>query len=95
MENNQKSPARKGKLDYCPCGRALPIDDKQDTCDVCLIADEVMEKFGEALVRHFPMATSGDLSPERTLALTQALEKAILEWIWNNVVDRSDDGGVV
>jgi hypothetical protein len=54
-----------------------------------------MEKFGEALVRHFPMATSGDLSPERTLALTQALEKAILEWIWNNVVDRSDDGGVV
>jgi hypothetical protein len=52
--------------------------------DLTLLADEALEAFWSTLVRHFPDATTGDLSPERTIGLQLAAEEAIKEWIGNN-----------
>ncbi len=46
---------------------------------------EADDAFWAVIVRHFPEAKNGDLSPERTIALTQAAEEAVEEWIGNNV----------
>ena len=56
-------------------------------CEVCVIVDEAMHALGEILIQHFPATTTGDLSPERKVALTEALDAAITEWIGNNAVD--------
>ena len=47
--------------------------------------------FGRVLVRRFPQATTGDLSPERTIGLVLAIEQAAEEWIENNVIAADDD----
>ena len=52
--------------------------------DLTLLADEALEAFWSTLARHFPDATTGDLSPERTIGLQLAAEEAIKEWIESN-----------
>ncbi len=49
------------------------------------VTDEAMDAFGEILVRNFPEATSGDLSPEITMQLVFAMEAAIKQWVSANV----------
>lgn len=50
------------------------------------LTDEALEAFWEVVVKHFPQATTGDLSPMRTIELSLAAEAAIEEWISNNVL---------
>jgi hypothetical protein len=52
--------------------------------DLTLLADEALEAFWSTLAHHFPDATAGDLSPERTIGLQMAAEEAIKEWIESN-----------
>ncbi len=87
MENNQTSPATGPAV--CPhCRRAARpglTTAEEPACGLCPLVDEAWEAVGQILLRHFPQARYGDLSPGRTLALTTALEGAIEEWIDNNV----------
>jgi len=49
------------------------------------IAEDAMLAFWAVVAKRFPDATSGDLSIERTVALTITAEAAIREWVQNNV----------
>ena len=49
------------------------------------LASEALNAFWEVVVRHYPQAETGDLSPWTTVKLTLAAENAIEEWIWANV----------
>jgi hypothetical protein len=49
------------------------------------LVQEADDAFWEVIVRHFPQARSGDLSPLATVQLTRAQEAAVAEWISNNV----------
>jgi hypothetical protein len=49
------------------------------------MTEEALAAFWQVIVRHFPRATTGDLSVARTVALDQAAIAAIKEWIENNV----------
>jgi hypothetical protein len=53
--------------------------------DLTTVAYVAREAFWQVVVKHFPTATSGDLSPLTTLHLHQAEEEAIAEWVWANV----------
>lgn len=55
------------------------------------LADEALDAFWQVIVRHYPEATTGDLSPDRTIRLQLAAEAAIEEWVDNNVVPQQDD----
>ena len=48
------------------------------------------EAFWKVIVEHFPEATSGDLSPLRTVRFDDAVEDAVCEWVDNNVLDGHD-----
>jgi hypothetical protein len=50
-----------------------------------VLIDEALTAFWEVVVRHYPQAEIGDLSPWATIKLTLAAENAIEEWIDNNV----------
>ena len=52
---------------------------------IAALANEALNAFWEVVVRHYPQAESGDLSPWATIKLTLAAENAIEEWIGNNV----------
>jgi hypothetical protein len=54
-------------------------------CTLCDLADEALGAFWEVIVRRFPEAKYGDLSPGRTVALDDTAREAIEEWIRNNV----------
>src|SRR5688572_23046633 len=49
------------------------------------IAEDAMLAFWAVVAKRFPDATSGDLSIERTVALTMTAHAAIREWVQNNV----------
>lgn len=49
------------------------------------ITDEALDAFWEVLVKRFPQAKTGDLSPLATIALQIAAEDAVCEWVNNNV----------
>jgi hypothetical protein len=49
------------------------------------LADEALEAFWSVIVKHYPEARSGDLSPASTIGLQNAAESAIEEWIASNV----------
>jgi len=66
-----------------------PPRPRTDGSDVEALAAEALDAFWEVVARHFPRATTGDLSPERTLAMEQATEDAIGEWVTNNVLPRT------
>ena len=53
--------------------------------DLKTVADEANEAFWQVVVKRFPTATSGDLSPLTTVRLHLAEEEAIAEWVWANV----------
>lgn len=47
--------------------------------DSSSLAEKALDAFWEIVVRHYPEAKTGDLSPLTTLALTEAAEVAIAE----------------
>jgi len=86
MTTNEPSPASKtcSQCDRSPIpGDAL--------CRYCILEVEACEAFWEVIVRHFPDAKSGDLSPERTIRQRMANVDAIEEWIRNNVLPQGAD----
>jgi len=48
-------------------------------------ADEALDAFWQVVVKRYPEAKTGDLSPLTTIQLQIATENAIEEWIDNNV----------
>jgi hypothetical protein len=52
---------------------------------------EAEDAFWQVVAKHFPVATTGDLSPWATFRLSQAQEEAVTEWIGNNVTSRPGD----
>lgn len=86
MEHNETSPAEK----QChQCHRPAEPDDGR--CRYCILEVEASEAFWAVLVRHFPEAKFGDLSPERTIRQIVANVDAIEEWISNNVETEEED----
>ena len=49
------------------------------------LAEDAMQAFWSVVAESFPEATTGDLSIERTIALTLTAQAAIREWVQNNV----------
>jgi hypothetical protein len=60
--------------------------------DLESLVREADDAFWAVIARRFPAAISGDLSPERTVALSTAAEQAVSEWIENNVNTQHGDG---
>jgi hypothetical protein len=58
------------------------------------LADEALDAFWQVVVKRFPEATTGDLSPLATFHLHQVAEAAIKEWIANNVTTQEADVAV-
>jgi hypothetical protein len=44
-----------------------------------------LDAFWREVANMYPAATTGDLSPERTLQLDDAAQNAVHEWVVNNV----------
>ena len=55
------------------------------------IVDEALEAFWDVVVKRFPEAETGDLSPGATIDLQMAAEDAVSEWIANNVTTQDCD----
>lgn len=53
--------------------------------DLRSITDEALDAFWEVIVKRYPQAKTGDLSPGETIALQLAAEDAVGEWVNNNV----------
>lgn len=49
------------------------------------MAEKALEAFWQVIVKYYPEAESGDLSPLTTVRLETAVEAAIEEWVWANV----------
>ena len=49
------------------------------------VANEALDAFWEVVVRHFPNAETGDLSPWSAIELQMAASNAVEEWVDNNV----------
>lgn len=58
--------------------------------DIKTIVQEADSAFWQVIVKHFPQAKTGDLSPDRTTALSIAQDQAVREWIDNNVPAKDD-----
>lgn len=80
----------------CPhCGK--PVEARNDepawkSCEPCDIAEATSWAFGRILVRRYPQAVSGDLSPGATFDMDRAVAAAAREWIDNNVLLEDTDG---
>lgn len=55
------------------------------------IVDEALEAFWDVVVKRFPEAETGDLSPGATIDLQITAEDAVGEWIANNVTTQDCD----
>lgn len=77
-----------GAKHCCHCSR--PVAPHEARCRYCILEVEASEAFWAVIVRHFPTAKYGDLSPERTIRQITANVDAIEEWISNNVPDEQD-----
>lgn len=64
---------------------------KPGECNVCVVVEDMDDAIGGVLVKHFPEAESGDVSPLVALALSQALTDLAKEWIPENVPGASDE----
>lgn len=53
--------------------------------DLRSVTDEALEAFWQVVVKRYPQAETGDLSPLTTIRLDKAAEVAIEEWVWANV----------
>ena len=51
------------------------------------------DAFWAAVAKEFPEATSGDLDPAITVALTQTMERAIRAWVEYNVTPEPNGRG--
>ncbi len=80
MATNESSPKEKTCFQ---CTRPVHGDDGR--CTYCILEAEASEAFWEVIVKHYPQAKGGDLSPERTVRQRSANADAIEEWISNNV----------
>ena len=49
------------------------------------LTDEALDAFWEVIVKRYPQAKTGDLSPGATIALQMAAEDAVGEWVNSNV----------
>jgi len=49
------------------------------------VTDEALDAFWDVIVKRYPQAVTGDLSPGATIALQMAAEDAAHEWIVSNV----------
>lgn len=49
------------------------------------VTDEALEAFWKIVVRKYPSAQTGDLSPGADHALKRAAEAAVSEWVKTNV----------
>lgn len=58
------------------------------TIDCKQITQEALDAFWQSVVRRYPEATTGDLSPLISCRLTEAAESAVKEWISANVLKR-------
>ena len=58
---------------------------KPGECNVCVVVDDMWEAVGGVLVKHFPEAVHGDVSPLVSIAVDQAHESLAKEWIPANV----------
>src|SRR4051812_17555272 len=58
---------------------------KPGVCNVCVVVQDMDEAIGDVLMKHFPEAESGDVSPLVEFALSEAHESLAQEWIDNNV----------
>ncbi len=55
------------------------------------LTNEALNAFWQVIVSRYPMAGTGDLSPEATIRLELAAEAAVEEWIMNNVSPQLTD----
>jgi hypothetical protein len=55
------------------------------------LVEEANMAFWDVIVKHFPKAKTGDLSPWTTIKLHQAQQEAVEEWIGNNFTTRPSD----
>jgi hypothetical protein len=55
------------------------------------LTEKALDAFWQTIVEQFPEATTGDLSPWATITLSLAAEKAVAEWIANNVTTQDCD----
>jgi hypothetical protein len=83
---NETSPAEESCFQ---CGR--PAGPDGGRCRHCILEVEACEAFWAVIVRQFPEAKSGDLSPERTIRQRMANVDAIAEWISNNAMPQELD----
>jgi hypothetical protein len=58
---------------------SLPHDELSE------LTDQALDAFWQVICHRFPQAKSGDLGPWPTIQLQIAAEKAVEEWIDNNV----------
>lgn len=58
--------------------------------DLSSLAEKALDAFWEVVIRHYPEAKTGDLSPLTTFTLTEVAEAAIAEWADNNAKPISD-----
>jgi hypothetical protein len=56
------------------------------------VMEEAQDAFWEVIVKRFPEAKTGDLSPERTVAFDEVAKHAIEEWVRNNVPAKATGG---
>ncbi len=70
----------------CRHCRRSAVPDGNGNCRICNLEVEASEAFWAVIVRHFPEAKSGDLSPDRTIRQILVNVDAIAEWICNNVM---------
>jgi hypothetical protein len=68
-----------------PVGEPSPMQDHDRGSHFCQIADEALAEFWHVIVRRFPEAETGDLSPLTAFRLQEAAQAAIEEWVWANV----------
>jgi hypothetical protein len=90
MATHETTPARKTCF-RCANRPALRSGPNRGLCRFCALAYEALDAFWEVIVRRFPQAKFGDLSPERTIRLSDAAADAIEEWISNNVLPQEGD----
>ncbi len=70
-----------------------PADPDDGRCKLCLLETEASEAFWGVIVRNFPKAKHGDLSPEKAVRQRLANVDAIEEWIATNVASTKQAEG--
>jgi hypothetical protein len=67
------------------CFRDPEVEGARGLCRYCSLSDEALDAFWDVIVKRFPEAETGDLSPSATVGLGRSATDAIKEWIGNNV----------